>query len=114
MVKKYIYSHSLFSVRCYLFVQCIYIRGKAQLAGIAPDAAHAPGDQGNCVVGCAEQEKKPVKEALVSAYDINIATRLKAEMCSVDVSGYNVGRETSIHSRKWSKFSISIKLYPWL
>lgn len=108
LVKKYTYSYSLFSVGCYSFVQCIYICEKAQLAGIAPDAAHASGDQGNCMVGRAEQEKKSVKESLVSAYDINIATRLKAEMCSVDVSVNNFGRETSIHSRKWSKFSISI------
>eukprot|EP00268_Persea_americana_P001450 TRINITY_DN10449_c1_g1_i2.p1 TRINITY_DN10449_c1_g1~~TRINITY_DN10449_c1_g1_i2.p1 ORF type:complete len:661 (-),score=57.66 TRINITY_DN10449_c1_g1_i2:408-2390(-) len=55
--------------------------------GIAPqcDSMHH-GDQG---------EQKSVRELLITAYDKNIATRLKAELCLPDVNGYSYTREPS-------------------
>ncbi|KAF5460224.1 hypothetical protein F2P56_020107 [Juglans regia] len=52
--------------------------------GIAPDSKQ-PTEQ----VDNMEQEQKLVKEALISAYDKNISTRLKAELCSSDVNNFN-------------------------
>ncbi|XP_057762489.1 ABC transporter G family member 14 [Arachis stenosperma] len=52
--------------------------------GIAPDSKHA-SEQSEGL----EQERKQVREALISAYDKNIATNLKAELCSVEVNNYN-------------------------
>ncbi|GMH09638.1 hypothetical protein Nepgr_011479 [Nepenthes gracilis] len=53
-------------------------------SGIGPDSKHAMEQCENV-----EQEKKLVREALISAYDNNISTRLKAELCGLDVSTYN-------------------------
>lgn len=36
-----------------------------------------------------EQEQKSVKEALISAYDKNISSTLKAELCSLDANNFN-------------------------
>ncbi|XP_010251517.1 PREDICTED: ABC transporter G family member 14-like [Nelumbo nucifera] len=61
--------------------------------GIAPDSKHV-NEQGDFQANM-EQEQKSVKEALISAYDKNIATRLKAELCSTDVNSYNYTRDAS-------------------
>ncbi|KAF7829099.1 ABC transporter G family member 14 [Senna tora] len=57
--------------------------------GIAPDSKHAI-EQSESL----EQERKMVREALISAYDKNIATRLKAELCSLNVN-YNITKDAS-------------------
>jgi hypothetical protein len=55
-----------------------------KFAGIAPDSKHVT-EQSEAL----EHERKIVKESLISAYDKNIATRLKAEVCSMEVNNYN-------------------------
>jgi hypothetical protein len=62
----------------------------SKIAGIAPDSKQATDQSENI-----EQEQKLVKEALVSAYDKNISVRLKAELCSFDVSNYNYAKDGS-------------------
>ncbi|KAK9120301.1 hypothetical protein Syun_017918 [Stephania yunnanensis] len=51
--------------------------------GIAPTSIYS-ADQIVDVQGNLEQERKLVREALVAAYDKNIATRLKAQLCAPD------------------------------
>ncbi|XP_027081585.1 ABC transporter G family member 14 [Coffea eugenioides] len=58
--------------------------------GIGPDAKHAI-ELGES----AEKEQKLVREALISAYDKNIATRLKAELCSLDINNYAYAKDSS-------------------
>lgn len=58
--------------------------------GIAPDSKQ-PTEQ----VENMEQEQKLIKEALISAYDKNISTRLKAELCSYDANSYNYAKDGS-------------------
>lgn len=62
------------------------------IPGIGPDSPHATTDHSD------NSQKDPisVREILISAYDKNISTRLKTELCSSDVSGYNYTKETSI------------------
>ncbi|OIW10780.1 hypothetical protein TanjilG_27726 [Lupinus angustifolius] len=57
--------------------------------GIAPDSKHAT-EQSESL----EQERKVVREALISAYDKNIATRLKAELCSQKVNNNNITKDS--------------------
>ncbi|TYK16457.1 ABC transporter G family member 14 [Cucumis melo var. makuwa] len=52
--------------------------------GIAPDSKYANEGGENM-----EQEQKSVKEALISAYDKNISSTLKAELCSLDANNFN-------------------------
>lgn len=59
-------------------------------AGVAPDSKHATEQKENV-----EQEQKMVREALVSAYDKNISTRLKAELCSLDANTFNYTKGAS-------------------
>lgn len=42
-----------------------------------------------------EQERKSVRQVLISAYDKNISTRLKAELCSLDANNYNYTKDAS-------------------
>lgn len=49
--------------------------------GIAPDSRHGTEHSENL-----EQEKKRVREALISAYDKNISARLKAQLCGSDAN----------------------------
>lgn len=43
-----------------------------------------------------EQEQKGAKEALISAYDKNISTTLKAELCSLDANNFtNYAKDAS-------------------
>lgn len=54
------------------------------LPGIGPDLQHATEHGDN-----PQQDQKSVREFLASAYDKNISTTLKIELCSSDVSNYN-------------------------
>lgn len=56
--------------------------------GISPDSKQAAEQSENM-----EQEQKSVREALISAYEKNISTRLKAELCSVDVNNCNYTKD---------------------
>lgn len=42
-----------------------------------------------------EQERKRVRDALISAYDKDISTRLKAELCSSDVNNTTYTQDAS-------------------
>ncbi|XP_059275486.1 ABC transporter G family member 14 [Lycium ferocissimum] len=68
--------------------------------GIGPDSKHAI-EQGENT----EQEKKSVREALISAYDKNISTRLKTELCSLDTNNYSYTKDVStrngVQSEHW-------------
>ncbi|GMQ03869.1 hypothetical protein CsSME_00049503 [Camellia sinensis var. sinensis] len=50
-----------------------------------------------------DQERKSVRDALISAYDKNISTRLKAELCSLEVNNYNLTKDAS--TSKFPPFS---------
>ncbi|XP_061341725.1 ABC transporter G family member 14 isoform X2 [Gastrolobium bilobum] len=63
--------------------------------GIAPDSKHSTEQSEGL-----EQERKLVRESLISAYDKNIATRLKAEVCSLEVNNYNITKDAC--SKQWS------------
>lgn len=58
--------------------------------GISPNSKNA-----NELGDNTEQEAKSVKEALISAYEKNISTRLKSELCNLDVSNCNYPKGTS-------------------
>ncbi|KAF2308772.1 hypothetical protein GH714_017645 [Hevea brasiliensis] len=58
--------------------------------GIAPDSKHVT-EQGENM----EQEQKLIKEALLSGYERNISTRLKAELCNLDVNSYSYTKDAS-------------------
>ncbi|XP_043694809.1 ABC transporter G family member 14 [Telopea speciosissima] len=81
--------------------------------GIAPDSKHI-SDQGE-LQGSAEQEQKSVREALISAYDKNIATRLKAELCSLDINNYSCNRDASARKKEqwstswWQQFKVLLR-----
>ncbi|KAJ8555256.1 hypothetical protein K7X08_012752 [Anisodus acutangulus] len=68
--------------------------------GIGPDSKHAI-DQGDNN----EQEKKSVREALISSYDKNISTRLKTELCNLDTNNYSYTKDVStrngVNSEHW-------------
>lgn len=63
---------------------------KTQTAGIRPDSMQTT-EQGDKT----EQEQKSVRQILRSAYENNISTRLRAELCSVDVNNYNYTKNAS-------------------
>ncbi|XP_057481035.1 ABC transporter G family member 14-like [Actinidia eriantha] len=42
-----------------------------------------------------EQERKSVRDVLISAYDKNISTRLRAELCSLDINNYNYTKDAT-------------------
>ncbi|KAJ9707707.1 hypothetical protein PVL29_002656 [Vitis rotundifolia] len=68
--------------------------------GISPDSKQAAEQSENM-----EQEQKSVREALISAYEKNISTRLKAELCGVDVNNYNYTKDgrarNNLKSEQW-------------
>ncbi|EEF42546.1 ABC transporter G family member 14 [Ricinus communis] len=68
--------------------------------GIAPDSKTTT-EQGENT----EQEQKLVKETLISAFEKNISTRLKAELCSTDANSYNYTKDglarTDTKSEQW-------------
>lgn len=72
--------------------------------GIAPDSKHGT-EQGENM----EQERKLVKEALLSGYEKNISTRLKAELCSLDINSYNYTKDASTSMYIYrERFSLSL------
>jgi len=71
-----------------------------ETAGIAPDSSKHGAEQSESQ----EAENKLVREALISAYDKNIATKLKDELCSLEVNNYEVIRDAS--TSKCSNFSM--------
>ncbi|KAJ8755539.1 hypothetical protein K2173_019337 [Erythroxylum novogranatense] len=68
--------------------------------GISPVSKHAT-EQGESM----EQERKMVREALVSAYEKNISAALKAELCNLEVKTYNYTKDASakvkVRSEQW-------------
>ncbi|XP_031377217.1 ABC transporter G family member 14 [Punica granatum] len=64
--------------------------------GLSPDSKNAI-DQ----VESTDQEKKAVRDTLLSAYDKNISTRLKAELCTIDVSSYTFVKGRDTRSEQW-------------
>ncbi|KAG6502291.1 ABC transporter G family member 14-like [Zingiber officinale] len=82
--------------------------------GIAPNSKYAieNGDFANGGNGL-QQEQKAVKEALIKAYDLNIAAQLKAELCTVDPNNYGHTREMSSAMKRepwctswWEQFRV--------
>ncbi|OVA12048.1 ABC transporter-like [Macleaya cordata] len=76
--------------------------------GIAPDFKRMTEQQGGDTQeggGSIEHEQKLVREALISAYDKNIATRLKAELCGVDINNNNNNNNNNpwnmVKSEEW-------------
>ncbi|XP_023551788.1 ABC transporter G family member 14-like [Cucurbita pepo subsp. pepo] len=64
--------------------------------GIGPDSKYA-NDGGENM----EQEQKGVKEALISAYDKNISSTLKDELCSLDANNFtNYAKDASKRERR--------------
>ncbi|XP_057477937.1 ABC transporter G family member 14-like [Actinidia eriantha] len=59
--------------------------------GIGPDKTIEQGDN-------TEQERKLVRDVLISAYDKNISTILKAELSSLEVNNYNYAKDASIRN----------------
>ncbi|RDX63901.1 ABC transporter G family member 14 [Mucuna pruriens] len=59
--------------------------------GIAPDSSKHATEHSESQ----EAEKKLVREALISAYDKNIATKLKDELCSLEVNNYKIIKDAS-------------------
>jgi len=74
-----------------------------KFAGIGPDSKNAT-DYGENT----EQEQKSVREALISAYEKNISTRLKAELCNLDPNNYYYTKDAS---ESMNTFSLSLLLY---
>ncbi|XP_052171706.1 ABC transporter G family member 14-like isoform X2 [Diospyros lotus] len=68
--------------------------------GIGPDHQDMIEQRDN-----AEQEQKPVRDILISAYEKNISSRLKAELCRLDVNNYNYIKDVSttnnVKSEQW-------------
>ncbi|CAI0442001.1 unnamed protein product [Linum tenue] len=68
--------------------------------GIPPD--RNGGDQGENM----EKEQKLVRETLISAYEKNISTSLKAELCNLDVNSFSYIKDTparkNTNSEEWS------------
>ncbi|KAG6782141.1 hypothetical protein POTOM_011531 [Populus tomentosa] len=72
--------------------------------GIGPDSKNAT-DQGENM----EQEQKLVKEALISAYEKNISTRLKAELCNSDPNNYKYTKDASAIRAMVHKLVVSVQ-----
>ncbi|XP_073124429.1 ABC transporter G family member 14-like isoform X2 [Henckelia pumila] len=68
--------------------------------GIGPDFQQASNHSDNS----RPQDPASVREFLISAYDQNISTRLKTELCSSDVIIYNYNNESSTTTRDDAKF----------
>lgn len=67
-------------------------------SGIGPESKHAM-EQGEAM----EQEKKQVRETLISAYENNISTRLKSELCNLETTTYPWKKDTSNIARMNTK-----------
>ncbi|XP_026656587.2 ABC transporter G family member 14-like isoform X2 [Phoenix dactylifera] len=82
--------------------------------GITPDSPRA-AEHGEAP-GSTEREQQAVREELVSAYDRNIATGLKAELCSVDPTNYGYTRDAAIAAKRdqwctswWEQFQVLLR-----
>ncbi|KAK9076051.1 hypothetical protein SSX86_004383 [Deinandra increscens subsp. villosa] len=68
--------------------------------GIGPDAIQEC-EQGENT----ERERKLVRQQLITSYDTNISTRLKAEICSLDIANLDHAKEAStrnqVKSEQW-------------
>ncbi|KAM0026847.1 putative ABC transporter, AAA+ ATPase domain, ABC-2 type transporter [Helianthus debilis subsp. tardiflorus] len=62
--------------------------------GIAPDAMQEY-EQGENT----EHERKLVRQKLITSYDTNISTRLKAELCSLDITNNDHAKEASTRNQ---------------
>lgn len=85
-----------------LWFQCHEYCQKQKFAGIGPDFEHSTEQRGDT-----DQEKNAVRDILISAYDKNISTGLKAELCSSEVSNYNCTKDASMS--KFPFFSPSLR-----
>lgn len=56
--------------------------------GISPDSMQECEQGEN-----AEEERKAVRKKLVTCYETNISTRLKTDLCDLDVCNYNHAKE---------------------
>ncbi|MBA0680389.1 hypothetical protein Goari_012091, partial [Gossypium aridum] len=54
-----------------------------------------------------EEEQKSVKDALLSAYEKNISTKLKAELCNLDVNNFVNTKEASARYEKSEQWCTS-------
>ncbi|KAL3619120.1 ABC transporter G member 14 [Castilleja foliolosa] len=70
--------------------------------GIGPDFEHATDESANT-----QQDPDAVREFLVSAYEINIAERLKTELCISDGNNDNSNEETPKNNAKSGKWCTS-------
>nr|XP_010943389.1 ABC transporter G family member 14 isoform X1 [Elaeis guineensis] len=82
--------------------------------GIKPDSPHA-AEHGEAP-GSTEREQKAVREELTSAYDRNIAARLKAELCSIDPANYGYTRDAASAAKReqwctswWEQFWVLMR-----
>lgn len=85
--------------------------------GISPDTNQLT-DQGDNQ-SSTEEEQKSVRKALVSAYDKNIAARLKDELCSSNVNIYGYPRDASMKASRgkmeqwgtswWQQFKVLLR-----
>lgn len=64
-------------------------------SGIAPPDSQQTAESGEVHVSIG-REPKAVRDELISAFDRNIAPRLKAELCSVDPTNYGYTRDAAI------------------
>ncbi|XP_077234759.1 ATP-binding cassette 14 isoform X2 [Tasmannia lanceolata] len=83
--------------------------------GIAPESIYSR-DEGE-FEGGTEEEHKSVREALISAYDRNIATRLKTQLCNLDVNNYggyakeasSFGKMEQWNTSWWEQFKVLLR-----
>lgn len=84
-LSKLFFTQMKYSVNCLLKKEMLTLSWqKWKIAGIAPDSKHVT-EQSEAL----EHERKTVRESLILAYDKNIATRLKAEVSSMEVINFN-------------------------
>ncbi|KAK9144062.1 hypothetical protein Sjap_003965 [Stephania japonica] len=76
--------------------------------GIAPTSNYSADLMVEAVQGNLEQERKLVREALVAAYDKNIATRLKAELGAPDQQPYTASATTKAAVAVVEQYYLSI------
>ncbi|KAG8486498.1 hypothetical protein CXB51_019864 [Gossypium anomalum] len=70
--------------------------------GIGPDLMHSVEQ-----VESTEEEQKSVKDALLSAYEKNISTKLKAELCNSDANNFVNTKEASARYEKTEQWCTS-------
>ncbi|PIA50432.1 hypothetical protein AQUCO_01300877v1 [Aquilegia coerulea] len=88
------------------------------LANGIPPNNRPLNDEGEAQIST-EEEQKLVRKALISAYDKNIAARLKDELCCLNVNVYGYGRDPSIKTNRgkseqwgtswWQQFKVLLR-----